>query len=80
MQDQTFVVENMPHSIGNHRCEECFSGFPKRCQCKGLIHAQFVKEDWEGGLNLVYLCDYCGKDYKFPVVKKVPKYRPKYKR
>lgn len=79
MIDETFVVGTMPHPIGDHRCNECWAGFPKRCQCKGLIHAQFIKESWRGELNLLYSCDNCGANYKFPIIKK-EKYKAKWKK
>ena len=65
----SFLVGGMEHNDGDKRCLECWAGFPKKCQCQGLIHCQFVKENWEGDKTLVYSCDACGQDYKFPVVK-----------
>ena len=73
MINNTFLVGNYAHSPNDLRCGECWSNYPKKCECEGLIHAQFVKENWEGELSLVFLCDSCGEDYK----QWVPKIKPK---
>lgn len=73
-----FLVDKCEHTVGDRRCCECWVGFPQKCQCQGLIHCQFVKENWEGDKTLVYSCDACGEQYKFPVYRN-PKARHKHK-
>ena len=77
--NEIFLVDNKEHTIDDRRCLECYYGFPKICQCKGLIHCQFVRENWESEKILSYACDNCGPDYKFPVTKKKPIYKSKYR-
>jgi len=66
------LVAGVEHRMGDnpHECLECWNGFPRYCVCRGMIHAQFVKENWEGELTLEFMCDNCGKDYQFPKPKK----------
>lgn len=61
-----FLINNTEHTVGNHRCEECFRGYPAKCSCGGFIHAQFIKETWQGEMQLSFLCDLCGENLKFP--------------
>jgi hypothetical protein len=61
-----FFVNNAQHSGNDRRCAECYRGFPTKCVCGGLIHAQFIKEGWEGGVQVAHNCDVCGDKYKFP--------------
>jgi hypothetical protein len=58
-----FKVGDCQHSEGDRRCCECWAGYPKLCECRGLIHAQFIKENWDG-ISLVYSCDNCGDKFK----------------
>lgn len=52
------------HEIGNAECDQgwCDSGdrFPKKCDCGGLIHADFGDE-MEDGYYLIKKCDLCGE-------------------
>ena len=76
-----FLVDKYEHTVGDRRCCECWAGFPKKCQCQGLIHCQFIKENWEGDKTLVFSCDACGDQYKFPEYNNSKKRRkPKWKR
>jgi hypothetical protein len=77
-----FILGGCEHTVGDRKCVECWANYPKKCVCQGLIHAQFVKEAWEG-LNLVFSCDNCGDQYKEPAPKEPQgRYRrkPKWKR
>lgn len=76
---ELFKVANYKHNVGDRRCCECWAGFPQRCKCKGLIHAQFVKENWEGELNVQLACDNCGELFKKDKEKK-KSYGKKYKK
>jgi threonine dehydrogenase-like Zn-dependent dehydrogenase len=60
-----FIVGGSEHTINDSRCEECVRGYPKLCKCKGLIHAQFMAEGWDGEMKMTVLCDKCGPNYKF---------------
>lgn len=51
------------HQAGDKRCPECWSNYPKVCECGGLIHAQFVKESVRADHTLDFGCDNCGKDF-----------------
>jgi hypothetical protein len=63
----SFIINNAAHSEGDHRCAECYRGYPMKCACgKGLIHAQFIKETWDLQIQLAFLCDACGNKYQFP--------------
>lgn len=48
----------MVHEKGNENCTACRKGFPVRCDCGGLVHA-------DPGCILVAICDQaCGRDSK----------------
>ncbi len=59
----SFIVGKAEHQVGN-RCSECWRGFPRKCCCGGMIHAEFVKESWDKVVTLVSKCDQCGDNYK----------------
>lgn len=59
-----FKINEFVHAEGDRRCLECWAGYPKKCQCGGLIHAQFIKERWEE-LNVQCACDACGPEFKY---------------
>lgn len=53
------------HLLNDYKCGGCWPGFPKRCECGGLVHAQFEDEIWTGEDEIVILkrkCDSCGDD------------------
>ncbi len=56
----SFSLSNQEHTVGDRKCGECWSGYPKMCRCKGLIHAQFIKESYQSEFHLEFKCDYCG--------------------
>jgi hypothetical protein len=48
------------HICGDARCEECLFGYPRKCRCGGLVHAEHVVSDVaKGGSGFKYLCDKC---------------------
>jgi hypothetical protein len=62
--EMAFLVNNAQHSAGDRRCSECFINYPMKCNCGGLIHAQFVKETWQNQTVLAFACDVCGENYQ----------------
>lgn len=61
--NKTFKVESFDHEIGNANCDECWTGYPKQCQCGGLVHAEFGDYIDCENAYLVYSCDKCGDNY-----------------
>jgi len=67
--DDTFVFgeDDDKHEKGNTKCSagwcDPFTNFPKRCNCGGLIHANFLNESDDDILLQLY-CDKCGEDYE----------------
>ena len=47
------------HDIGSGKCDGCWPGYPRRCECGGMIHAEFGDE-MEDGYYLNFYCDKCG--------------------
>lgn len=70
------LVGGSEHTKDDYHCDECVKGYPRRCECGALIHAQFLKEDWQKVTTLAVLCENCGDKYKFPGQDKVFR-RPK---
>src|SRR5262252_5591679 len=60
----TILVGKAEHQVGDRRCGECWLGYPKKCQCGGFIHAEFVKESWDRVVTLTFRCDQCADKYK----------------
>lgn len=55
------------HVVGDKDCPEGWCGgfeYPIKCECGGLIHADFGDEDWDGDYWLYRKCDKCGDDYE----------------
>jgi hypothetical protein len=52
-------IGSSKHQIGHSSCDECLSGYPRKCRCGGMIHAEF------GGQNMPskYLCDKCNDKF-----------------
>lgn len=50
------------HEVGNENCDEgwCGTGSPEKCECGGLIHADFGDENGVGDYWLYTKCDKCG--------------------
>jgi len=49
-------IGNSKHQIGQPSCDECLSGYPRKCRCGGMIHAEFGVQNSPSK----YLCDKCG--------------------
>ncbi len=49
------------HETGRIDCKACETGYPRRCSCgtSGLIHAEIVKVQGNGYIQLSR-CDKCG--------------------
>ena len=61
----TYAEMNGHHESGDHTfCPGCWSGYPKKCECGGVVHAEFGDEDQDSDYWLSYACDKCGYDYK----------------
>jgi len=50
------------HEIGDKDCCEgwCGNAYPEKCECGGLIHADFGDENSDGDYWLHTKCDQCG--------------------
>lgn len=61
MEFDVSAQEIWSHIIGNKDCEEgwCGNWYPIKCDCGGLIHADFGDESWDG-YWLYTKCDQCG--------------------
>jgi hypothetical protein len=70
-----FLLNKAEHTVGDHRCVECYKGYPAKCTCGGYVHAQFVKESWENEVELSFACDRCGPNFKFPGQRPRKKFR-----
>ena len=56
------VVGGELHTTGDTGCNVSFCGdgvYPKPCNCGGLIHCEFIDEDWDGCITRKE-CDTCG--------------------
>lgn len=53
--------EGDEHLEGNMNCDACWSGWPRRHECGGLMHSSFGDENANGDYWLVYKCDRCGE-------------------
>ena len=39
------------HNRGNCRCDECWQEYPVKCNCGGLIHAEYLGDSAKGPNN-----------------------------
>ncbi len=46
------------HSIGEHHCEQCTSGFPQSCPCGGEVHGELLDIPGNGFIQLTR-CERC---------------------
>jgi hypothetical protein len=56
-------IENGKHSCGDGNCCECSHGYPVKCTCGGLIHAEHLGAHAvakDNPLGIKCLCDKCG--------------------
>lgn len=52
------------HAVGDFDCKQgwcgdSINGYPRKCDCGGLVHAEFGDEDWDGDYWLITKCDTC---------------------
>jgi hypothetical protein len=59
LMSQMHYIE-IEHEVGDPSCGECWDGYPKPCDCGGLIHAQNSGEGFDC-IQLNLMCDDCGK-------------------
>ena len=53
-------IHTTQHTCGESQCDECIYGYPRKCGCGGLVHAEHVVVDVsKGGSGFKYLCDNC---------------------
>lgn len=52
-------IGNAKHQVGQSSCDECLSGYPRKCHCGGMIHAEFGSQN----LPSKYICDKCGDKF-----------------
>lgn len=56
-------INSGKHIRGNCRCDECWQGYPVKCTCGGLIHAEYLGQNGMSANNpmgVKCLCDKCG--------------------
>lgn len=54
------------HIVGSCDCDECWQGYPVKCNCGGLIHAEYLGDAAKSASNpmgVKYLCDKCGNRF-----------------
>jgi len=34
-------IGSSKHQVGQSSCDECLNGYPRKCCCGGMIHAEF---------------------------------------
>ena len=59
-------IENGKHSCGDNHCSECCHGYPVRCTCGGLIHAEHLGSHAitrDNPFGIKCLCDKCGSRF-----------------
>ena len=55
--------QEIRHDSGNRYCVEGWCGcweYPRKCDCGGLIHADYEDESYDGDIVLITKCDKCG--------------------
>ena len=66
MIEKHIIIDGNKHKIGDKDCSmgwcSCI-GWPHKCECGGLIHAEFGDEDMEGNYYLITVCDKCGEQF-----------------
>lgn len=46
------------HEKDQKDCGACWTGYPMRHECGGLMHAEHFEESWDG-YSLMVVCDKC---------------------
>lgn len=66
MEQKVIIGEGkFEHKAGDKECSMGWCnvvGWPKECQCGGLIHAEFGDEDMDCNYFLYTKCDKCGAE------------------
>lgn len=57
------IINNYEHDGGLDNCRACWEGYPKICECGGLVHADFGDENENGDYWLTKQCDNCGESH-----------------
>lgn len=58
----TLPESDKEHPVGDAACRACWMGFPVPCErdCRGLVHATFGDENFDGDYWISTKCDMCG--------------------
>lgn len=56
------MINDREHEEGDGHCETCVLGYPRLCDCGGLVHSTMVNDDM-GEKNPESACDSCGDDF-----------------
>ncbi|MCX8128836.1 MAG: hypothetical protein N3I35_01905 [Clostridia bacterium] len=56
------TIDLSHHNSRHTECCTCMKGYPKKCSCGGLIHAESTDSE-SFGLLVVYRCDSCNFVY-----------------
>ncbi len=59
LKDKIIIDGYSIHKVGDSNCDECWEGYPVKCECGGLIHACFGDENGSGDYWLYFKCDIC---------------------
>jgi hypothetical protein len=54
----TDKIDVIHHNSRHNECCTCMAGYPKKCNCGGLIHAETTESENFGSL-IVFRCDTC---------------------
>lgn len=58
------VLDGTEHVMdATGECDACWKGYPRPCECGGLVHASFGDEDYDGDYWLYKLCSLCGDQH-----------------
>lgn len=60
---KTYDGREYEHEKGNIDCKACWGRQAEQCQCGGIIHTEFLEEDWDN-VYLEHKCDNCDDDWK----------------
>lgn len=59
--EDTITIDGVKHKVGDKECGECWTDYPTKCDCGGLIHAEFGDENYDCDYWLYTKCDKCGE-------------------
>jgi hypothetical protein len=76
--DEIFFLGGDKHEKGKKNCLECVSGYPKKCRCGGLIHANHRFLEGMDMPKVDILCEGCGNKFRKKITKEdLPPTKPK---